>query len=156
MIRSALLLALAAALTLLPGLASAQEVQRFTGSAHNATVGVRAALTLDLTRNGDGTYGLTIDFDHVNLFGEVTATGRPPLTEDGYLACAEGHECIVFDGTITLDSRAGFDDGTVTSFAMSLDLDGTSGTAMGAYHIGQIPGFTFDQLGTITLATPVS
>ncbi len=141
---------------LLPVLADAQQTESYTGGAHNVTVGVRSALTLDLTRNGDGTYGLTITFDHVNLFGDVVARGAPPLTDDNYIACAEGHECILFAGTIALDSRSGFDDGTTTSFTMSLDLDGNSGTAMGVYHIGPLPGFTFEQYGTITLATPVS
>ncbi|MEX3017483.1 hypothetical protein [Gymnodinialimonas hymeniacidonis] len=141
---------------LLPALVHAQQTQTYTGGAHNVTVGAHAALTLDLIRNGDGTYGLAITFDHVNLFGDVVATGGPPLTDDGYIACAEGHECITFEGTIALDSRSGFDDGTTTSFAMSLDLDGHSNTAMGVYHIGPLPGFTFEQYGTITLATPVS
>ncbi len=139
-----------------PAASPAQQVETLAGTAHNVSVGLRDSVTLQITRNADGSYGLTAGFGMVNLVGDVTATGYPPTFDDGYSACAEGHECILFGGTITLDERGGFDPGTETVFAMHLDLDSTTQTGTGVYHIGPLPGFNFQQYGTILLVMPVS
>lgn len=149
------LLTLLVALTL-PALSHAGEVRTLAGAAHNVTVGVRAAATLTIAQNADGSYVLSGGFDNVNLAGDVTATGRAPTFSDGVSACAQGHECILFTGQIMLDSRAGFADGTVTSFTLSLDIEQALGIATGTYHIGLLPGFPFEQYGIVQLAAPSS
>ncbi len=140
----------------LPALLHAGEVRTLSGAAHNVTVGVRAAATMQIARHADGAYGLSGGFDNVNLAGDVSATGHTPRYEDGTSACAPGHECIIFTGQIMLDSRTGFPDGTVSSFDLTLDIETALGVATGAYRIGLLPGFAFEQYGTITLTVPTS
>lgn len=149
------LLALSLALSV-PAFVNAGELRTLTGAAHNVTVGIRAVATLQIAQNADGSYALTGGFDNVNLAGDVTATGHAPTYDDGGSACAQGHECIVFTGQIMLDSRAGFDDGTVAPFTLSLDIEDALGLATGAYHIGLLPGFTFEQYGIVQLTSPIS
>ncbi|GAB5448972.1 hypothetical protein [Gymnodinialimonas sp.] len=149
------LLTLLAALTV-PSLVQADTPRTLTGAAHNVTVGVRAAATLIVDQKPDGTYALSGGFDNINLAGDVTGTGRAPTFEDGVSACAPGHECILFTGQIMLDSRAGFADGTATTFILSLDIEQALGTATGTYHIGLLPGFPFEQYGIVQLAVPTS
>lgn len=149
------LLAFLAALSI-PALAMAGEVRTLTGAAHNVTVGIRAAATLTIAQSPDGTYALSGGFDNVNLAGDVTATGHAPVYDDGVSACAQGHECIIFTGQIMLDSRAGFADGTLSGFNLTLDIEQALGIATGAYHIGLLPGFAFEQYGIIQLVVPTS
>lgn len=139
-----------------PALLNAGELRTLSGAAHNVTVGIRAAATLTIAQNPDGTYALSGGFDNVNLAGDVTATGQAPAYDDGVSACAPGHECIIFTGQIMLDSRAGFDDGTVTSFNLTLDIEQALGVATGAYRIGLLPGFGFEQYGIVQLVAPTS
>lgn len=149
------LLALAAMLAF-PAHLYAGEARTLSGAAHNVTVGIRAAATVHIVTNADGSYGLSGGFDNVNLAGDVTGTGYAPLYDDGQSACAQGHECIIFTGQILLDSRAGFADGTVATFNLTLDIEQALGIATGAYRIGLLPGFGFEQYGTIALAVPTS
>lgn len=143
------------ALMAFPALAQAQGTRSLTGLAHNVTVGVKGGVTLNLIRQPDATYSLTGIFNG-NLAGDVTATGRAPTFDDGTIACAEGHECLLFDGQIALDSRAGFANGTVTMFVLSLDMDAETSIATGVYHIGLLPGFAFEQYGILSLSLPIS
>lgn len=149
-------LLVATALLSAPALMHAGEVRIMTGAAHNVTIGIRAATTLQISLNVDGTYALSGGFDNINLAGDVTATGQAPFYEDGVGACEPGHECIIFAGQIMLDSRAGFADGTVTSFTLTLDIEQALGIATGVYRIGLLPGFPFEQYGIIQLANPTS
>lgn len=146
----------AAVLISSPTLSNAGEVRTLTGAAHNVTVGIRAAATLQIALNSDGTYALSGGFDNVNLGGDVTGIGTTPLYEDGFAACAQSHECILFTGEIMLDERSGFDNGTVTSFTLHLDIDQMTNIATGAYRIGLLPGFAFEQYGVINLVAPTS
>lgn len=141
---------------ILPVLAHGGELRTLSGAAHNVTVGIRAAATLNIAQNADGSYTLSGGFDNVNLAGDVTAIGHTPTFDDGVSACAPGHECIIFTGQIMLDSRAGFQDGTVSTFNLTLDIEQALGIATGAYRIGLLPGFGFEQYGTIALAVPTS
>lgn len=148
---------LAVALCLaLPGLLHAQEARTLSGQAHNVTVGISSGVTLQIARFADGSYVLSGAFDNVNLAGDVTGTGGPPLYSDGVSACAPGNECILFSGWITLDSRAGFAEVTQSSFVLSLDLDAAQGQATGVYHVGPLPGFAFEQYGILRLGAPIS
>lgn len=139
-----------------PSFLQAGELRTLTGAAHNVTVGIRAAASLTIALNADGTYALSGGFDNVNLAGDVIGTGQAPAYADGTRACAQGHECILFTGQIMLDSRAGFEDGTVTTFTLSLDIDHATNVATGVYHIGLLPGFSFEQYGIVNLIAPTS
>lgn len=142
----ALLIAFAA-----PGLLHAQDARSYSGQAHNVTVGVRAGVEIQIVKDGGG-YTLSAQFDNITLAGTATGTGRPPLYDDGQAACAEGHECLLFAGEIALGPDAGFANGTVTTFTLSLDIESASGAATGVYQIGLLPGFGFEQYGILTLA----
>lgn len=144
------------AATLVAGPATAQQTQTLTGFAENVTVGVEAGVTLQLTRFPNNTFALTGSFDHVTLFGDISATGVPPMSTDGVNMCAEGHECMHFTGTLSLDQRSGFPNGTQTSFVMSLTFDQLENSAFAVFHVGPLDAFRFEQYGTIKFAAPVS
>ena len=135
----------------LPGLAVAQDGRSLEGLAHNVTAGIKSGITLQMWRSVDGGYTLSGAFDHLTLFGDVTATGRAPVLADGQPVCATGHECVLFAGELTLDARSGYPDGTRTGFALSLDIDVASTIATGVFHIGQLPGLPFEQYGIISV-----
>lgn len=140
----------------LPGAALAQDTRSFTGQAHNVSVGLTDTVELRITETAQGSFSLIGSFGTTDLAGDVAGTGSYPTYDDGILACTAGQECLLFSGTIKLDSRAGFDDGTETSFVLHLHIDPTTGTATGAYHIGPLDGFTFEQYGIVTLSAAIT
>lgn len=142
---------LAALFLVLPAPLHAEDIRSFTGRALNVTVGVAAGVELRVRRLVDGGYTLDGEFDNVSLSGRVTGTGRVPSYDDGQSACAQGHECILFSGSITLGSDAGFADGTVTTFVLALDVAAGGTEVFGAYHVGPLPGFDFEQYGILDL-----
>ncbi len=144
----AVLLALFVAL---PAPVHAEDLRSFSGRALNVTVGVSAGVELQIRRLVDGGYRLEGEFDNVTLSGRVWGTGRVPSYDDGQSACAPGHECILFSGSIALGSDAGFADGTVTTFVLALDVATGRSDVFGTYHVGPLPGFDFEQYGILDL-----
>lgn len=88
--------------------------------------------------------------------GEFSASGRRSTVNHGRVDALDGHECLLFSGTIVLAYGPGAKGNVETSFALQLDIDLTTGSANGVYHVGPPDDRMFEQYGIVRLSTQFS